>query len=183
MDEHRDHDAQPSGICDASDLCSWLLKGTGAEPWLVSRVTHVPGKIYETTTLDGGRLTRTGADEFLIELTHDAADSWPRTFDIKEGELPGFHVFERQDAVFCLVGETAGPVMAQTCGINWNEVPAETLTMTRVAGVSCGVRPTNFSQIDGFVIRVDPTYAVYLWDQLRTICEELGAGVLDRSVL
>ena len=88
----------------------------------------------------------------------------------------GLFALERQDAIFCLTGERAIQVMAQTCGINWQEVPDNRLVMTRVAGVSCAVRRQEFGGLPGFLLQLDPTYGSYLWQQLLEICQELGGA-------
>jgi glycine cleavage system aminomethyltransferase T len=175
---------EQASLWDTSDLPTWLLKGHGAESWLASRVTNVPANIYDTTLVDGGaRLIRTGADEFLIESTSGVQHSLHQEL-LTDGDLPNdFLAFERGDAIFCLTGASARMVLAQTCGISWDDVKSDTLVMTRVAGVSCAIRPTSIGNLAGYVIRVDPTYAVYLWEQLLIICEELGGGVVERSVV
>ena len=175
---------EQANLCDTSDLPTWFLKGHGAESWLASRVTNIPSSIYDTTLVDGGaRLIRTGSDEFLIEFTSGVQHSLHQEF-LTDEDLPNdFLAFEREDAIFCLTGASARMVLAQTCGISWDDLKSDTLVMTRVAGVSCAIRPTSIGNLAGYVIRVDPTYAVYLREQLLIICEALGGGVVERSVV
>jgi len=181
-------------LCDASGLPMWLLKGRGADAWLVERNVDVPAEIYASTHLAGGEtgggasangawVTRTGADEFLIEskngerhqLLEDLASNTP-----EQGDL---FAMERQDAVFVVTGELADNVMSQTCGIDWERTAPDLVVMTRVAGVSCSVRRRSLNDTTGFVLRLDPTYGIYLWDQLLRICEEEGGGVVGTGEL
>lgn len=171
-------------LCDLSCQPTRFLKGEGAESWLSTHGVEVPPEIYATVeTPDGLRVMRSSSDEFLIESAPgQPGPPWPEAaFD---GTISsGFHVFDRQDAIFYLCGEKARDVLAQMCGIDWSTAPATFLIMTRVAGVSCSVLPTFTSGITCFQIRLDPTYAIYLWDELLTICRDLDGNAIGAEVL
>ena len=170
-------------ICDISGLPSWTAKGAGAEAWLRQNQVTVPSEIYANYAdkTSGIRVIRTGNDEFLVELApHCKPPAWVIPPDKQSDE---FVMFERQDAVFLLTGRRACEVLAQTCGINWNEISTDTLVMTRVAGVSGGIIPSFQQEIPWFQIRCDGTYAIYLWGQLVTICNELDGQVAGTQLV
>jgi len=164
-----------AGLRDVTGWPAWYLKGATAETWLQDRGLEVPSTVYSATrTADGARITRTGIDEFLIESTGGDLHQVHQALSSQHNEPGKLFILARQDALLLLTGDRAGEVMAQTCGINWSEIPAEHLVMTRVAGVSCSVRPVVQDDSPCFAIRFDPTYRVYLWQELSTICRELG---------
>lgn len=170
---------RPVGICDVSGVPTWFVKGRGASAWLSERVRCIPKQIHETLPVDetdGTQLIRTGVDEFLIEFSAGTGTSLYRQLCSQTNRLGNFYACERHDAIFFLTSNAADTVLAQTCGINWELVEVDVLVMTSVAGVSCAIRPTSIGGRFGYLLRVDPTYAVYLWEQLLTICEELGGG-------
>jgi len=128
-------------------------------------------------------VVRSGSDEFLIESAPgQTSPLWPEV--VLDGTISsGFHVFDRQDAIFYLCGKKAHDALAQTCGIDWSKAAPDLLVMTRIAGVSCSVLPTLTSGAICFQIRLDPTYAIYLWDELLTICRDLEGNAIGAEVL
>lgn len=171
-------------ICDLSCQPTRFLKGEGAAAWLTAHDVTVPPEIYATSeTPDGLRVVRSGADEFLIESKPGQASPLWREWGLDGTMSSEFHLFERQDAVFYLSGEKAQEVLAQTCGIDWSKAPADVLVMTRLAGVSCSVLPMRTGDVDVFQIRLDPTYAIYLWDELVTICRDLDGTPIGAEAL
>jgi len=171
-------------LCDLSCQPTRFLKGEGAASWLSTHGVAVPPDIYATVeTPDGLRVVRSGFDEFLIESAPgQPSPLWPEL--VLDGTISsGFHVFDRQDAIFYLCGEKARDVLAQTCGIDWSTAAANVLVMTRLAGVSCSILPTLTGGVTCFQIRLDPTYAIYLWDELLTICRDLEGNAIGAEVL
>ena len=165
-------------ICDISGIPSWTVKGAGAERWLGKHDVHVPSQINSTFT-EGCRVIRTGNDEFLVEQIPNS-QSLTRVADwvIPAGkQTDDVMIYQRQDAVLMLIGVQARDVLSQTCGINWANVDDETLVMTRVAGVNCGIMHLPRHDCPRFQLRFDGTYAIYLWKQLVAICSELGGQV------
>ena len=182
----QDEQAQLShlALCDLSCQPTRFLKGEGAASWLSTHDVAVPPETYATAeTPDGLRVVCSGSDEFLIESAPGQTSAlWPEL--VLDGTISsGFHVFDRQDAIFYLCGKKARDVLAQTCGIDWSTAAPDLLVMTRVAGVSCSVLPTLTSGVKCFQIRLDPTYAIYLWDELLTICRDLEGNAIGAEVL
>ncbi len=77
-----------------------------------------------------------------------------------------------------LAGSRSTEVFAQTCGINFGEMPQRHVIFTRVAGVSCTVFPDSIRDIEAYRIWVDFSYAEYLWETLVEISESLGGSVI-----
>ena len=164
-------------LIDVSDRPCWLLKGLHAEEWLSKRRVAIPATtLASILTSDQARVTRTGSDEFLVDSPSGRYSQLQHTLTTEQFDATDLLVHRQQDAAFLLRGQRARDVMAQTCGINFAEVPADQLIMTRVAGVSCGVRMYEQDETICYEIRLDPTYGIYLWEELQTICQELGGG-------
>lgn len=166
------------GLCDLSPLAKLGLKGPNASTWLQEQGAPLPVSIYEALHLDdGGWIVRLGNDEFYLEsglrgevLSHLDAN-------LGRGR-PGIARVERQEATFLLTGSRALEVLAQTCGINFREVPAKRLVMTRIAEVNCSVLPEGGDDLPRYRLWVDPTYAIALWDSLEQISRELGGQLV-----
>lgn len=161
-------------ICDISGLPTWTVKGAGAEKWLRQHQANIPVAIFATTydLANGQRVVRTGNDEFLVELApNQSTPAWVLPLENQSDE---FLLFERQDAIFLVTGSKSYSLLVQTCGINWDTIPLDTLVMTRVAGVTCGITRLSQYEVPRFQVRCDSSYATYLWGQLITICNELG---------
>ena len=167
------------GLCDASFLVKWGVKGPEAEPWLQEQSVLVPSGIYESCRLAGNaRIVRSGSDEFFVEHPPEV-----RVFaDGDQAKRSGVYVYQRHDATFLLTGSRALDVLAQTCGIEWTTVRDDTLVMTRLAGVSAAIQPQRIDDVRLYRIWIDPSYAVYLWEVLERICQELGGSVIGTAV-
>lgn len=172
-------------ICDLSCQPTRFLKGEGAAAWLTAHGVTVPPEVYATSeTPDGGlRVVRSGGDEFLIESKPGQSSPLWSEWSLDGTMSSDCHLFDRQDAVLYLSGEKSRDVLAQTCGIDWSKASADVLVMTRLAGVSCSVLPTRTGDVDVFQIRLDPTYAIYLWDELVTICRDLDGNPIGAEAL
>ena len=169
------------GLCDVSALPKLGVKGPAADAWLNEHDVDVPPATFETRSLtDDGVVARLGEDEFLIE-----SGSEPMSVPALRAELgpaaEGTYRVERQDATFLLAGEKAVGVMAQTCGIDFNQATPDRLIMTRVAGVSCSVLPQSMSSICTYRLWVDATFAAYLWEQLALITADLAGKIVGAA--
>jgi glycine cleavage system aminomethyltransferase T len=172
------------GLCDVSGLAKIGVKGPGAEDWLAKQGIDLPTAVYATKRLaDGGIIARLAADEFILEggLRSDTVAAVEERFG-SYGQDNVFRV-ERQEATFLLVGSSAQDVLAQTCGINFREAPPGQLVLTRVADVSCGLLPEVIGASPAYRVWIDCSYAIYLWETLVQICEELGGQVIGAGVL
>ena len=171
------------GLCDLSGLSKVGFKGAGAEDWLRSNGIDVPKVIYDSTRVsDGGVAVCVGTDEFLLEsgiVNRSISEIGARLDD----GVTNVVLVERQDVTFLLTGARTLEVLAQSCGINFREAPSHRLVLTRVAGVSCGVFPETVDKIPVHRLWVDPSYAVYLWETLAGICEDLGGQAVGAGCL
>jgi glycine cleavage system aminomethyltransferase T len=171
------------GLCDLSGLAKLGIKGNDAERWLAEQGIQTPGTIYRSERLpDGGIVIRVAGDEFMLEsgLTNQTVPQLagrPATTTGRVDAVP------RQDATFLLVGSKAIDVLAQTSGINFRKEEDQRLILTRLAGTSCGVFPEQIDQVQAYRLWVDPSYAVYLWETLAQICDDLGGVVVGAGCL
>ena len=174
---------QSLGLCDMSGLQKFGLKGRDAESLLRNVNIDVPANIFESRRLvDDGLIIRFGADEFFLEngIRNKSVSVISRQLDLQNRQA--FHV-DHQEATFLLTGSRVLTVLSQTCGIDFQQATPRQAIFTRVAGVSCCVFP---DEADGFLcyrIWVDPSYAVYLWDTLVAVCENLGGSVIGAGCI
>ncbi|MAE64300.1 MAG: sarcosine oxidase subunit gamma [Phycisphaeraceae bacterium] len=174
-DPHRERARlEEGGLCDLSVLAKLGVKGPGAAEWLTRQNVPSPRAIYEVADMDGGVVAKVAGDEFLIE-----SGIVNRTLQLLQRRLAesvaGVHALERQAATFLLSGGSAREVMAQTCGVDFDDVEPGRLVMSRVAGVSCTIIPHGASG-GAWRIWCDYSYGAYLWQTLLEILSELGGG-------
>ena len=165
-------------LCDLSGLPLLEAKGPGARAWLAARNFPVPDAIYEgTSTSEEGWITRTGSEEFLLRGAPGS----------KLSELAGSEpagevlITSRQDAIFLVAGSRIGELMAQTCGLDYTSLPRERTHLSRVAGVSCGLVKDQLRRMPVCWLWLDPSYALYLWEQLAQITGDLEGTVVGVS--
>lgn len=171
------------GLCDLSPLAKLGLKGPNASAWLQQQGVPKTESIYEELPLDdGGWIVRLGSDEFFLEGGLPGELLAQLDANLGRGR-PGIARIERQEATLLLTGPRALEILAQTCGINFREVPAQRLVMTRVAGVNCSVLPEGDVQLPRYRLWVDPTYAIALWDSIEQISGELGGQLVGASAI
>ena len=171
------------GLCDLSGLTKLGVKGNDAADWLSIRNVDVPQTIYESRRLaDGGIIVRLAADEFLLEsgIKNKTVPELLALLNTNGGLLCRI---ERQEATFLLVGARAIDVLAQTCGINFRDQAPGQLVLSRLAGVSCGILPESVGEWTAFRLWIDVSYAVYLWETLLQICEDLGGSLIGAGCL
>ena len=172
------------GICDASCLQCWGLKGPEADTWLVAQSWQAADDIYSSwTSKEGLQIFRLGKDEFLIAAAPNTSEESLTSIGASSLVQDNTILFRRQDAVFVLTGLRATQLLAQTCGIHWNEMGLDQLVLTRVAGVSCTILPTERDGNPMFRIWLEPSYAIYLWQQIFTICRDLGGEMIGLGVV
>jgi sarcosine oxidase subunit gamma len=171
------------GLCDLSGLSKLGIKGHDSASWLESKNIDVPAAIYESRRLaDDGLIVRIATDEFFLE-----SGISNQTVPTLSSELESIsqYVFrvEFQEATFLLVGTRAIDVLAQTCGINFDEAVPRRLIYSRVAGVSCGIFPDSIGEVPAYRFWIDPSYAAYLWETLEQICHDLGGNAIGAGCL
>lgn len=169
---------QSLALCDVSALPKLGVRGPDAERFLTEQGIDAPTAIFDSRRLaDGGLVVRLGANEFFIEngISDGTVADISQRLDSANEKL--FRV-ERQEATIMLIGAKAIGVLAQTCGIDFRDVPMGRVILTRVAGVSCGVFPDQVGTTRGFRLWVDYTYAVYVWETFVEICEDLDGYII-----
>ncbi len=166
------------GLCDLSGVRKLGLKGPDAERWLTGQGIDVPATVFDSRPLEsGGMIVRFGTNEFFLEdgIGNSTVSSLAERFDSNSGQV--FRV-EHQEATFLLTGSRSLAVLAQTCGINFDEAASRHMIFTRIAGVSCGIFPESLRDVSTYRMWVDPSYATYLWESLVEICESLDGGMI-----
>jgi glycine cleavage system aminomethyltransferase T len=173
--------ARNLALCDLSGLSKLGVRGPAAEAWLRDQGLEVPATLYETRGLpDGGLLVRVGGDQFLLESGLSGATGAMLAGRLGANVSGAFRV-ERQEATFLLVGRRVREVLAQTCGLDFQEMPPRRLIFTRIAGVSGGILPEDVDGVPAYRLWIDPSYAVDLWESLVTITEEMGGRVIGAA--
>jgi sarcosine oxidase subunit gamma len=168
------------GLCDVSALRKLGIKGPGAPTWLRDRGIELPAEVYDSLPLGrGGLVVRLGPSDFFLE-DGLAGDTIPRLSGEWTGQ-PGVSRVEREDATFLITGMRALEVLAQMCSIDFRTAPRGRLVLTRAAGISCGILPEALGDVLCFRLWVDGGYAVYFWETLVEIAEELGGKVIGAA--
>ena len=110
---------------------------------------------------------RLGSAEFFIEESGEA----PGITAIEQlcAGTPGAYPVLREDFAVVLGGATALEVLAQVCNVNFAVLPARTVVMTLMIGVSVLVLPQVTD--DGMVYRIwcDPSFGSYLQSELEQL--------------
>ena len=165
-------------LCDLSGLPLLEVKGPGATAWLVARNLPIPAAIYEgASDSEGGWITRTGSEEFLLRSAAGGSQ-----VELSGNDLAGdLLITDRQDAIFLVAGNRIGELMAQTCGLNYRSLPARQAHFSRVAGVSCGMVKDHLNGTPVCWLWLDPSYALYLWEQLVQITTDLDGKIVGVS--
>ncbi len=180
---------QTLALCDVSALPTLGVKGPAAADWLSAHGVAIPDETYDTQKLaDGGLVARVASDEFLLQSGAECK-TVPSLSDKLGSGQEGAILVERQEATLLLVGARAHEVFLQTCGVDLREVRPGRLTMTRVAGASCGI--LRFDREDmrryplwpHYQLWIDPTYAVYVWETLLEIVEQLEGHVVGAAAV
>ena len=149
------------------------LKGPALMAWLQQKDIGVPAALHEVHSLSSDAvMARVDSDEVIVESMPDEPLR-QQILTALETPLPGLYRVPQQTVTFFLPREEAGClVLAQACGVDMTSVTPETIVLTRVAGVSCGLIAHSRPKAR-FRLWVDYTYAPYLWGQLSQITSEL----------
>lgn len=177
-----EHQAKATlALCDCSALSKLGVKGPDAATWLGKRGIGVPDGAFESGGLaDGGVVVNLTGGEFFAE-SGPASETVPMlAAHLGQGQS-GVARVQRQDATFLLSGSRARQVLAQTCGIDFDQAPPRRLILTRLAGVTCAVLPQPEQDIEVYRLWVDHSHAVYLWQALVQISGELGGRVIGAA--
>jgi sarcosine oxidase, subunit gamma len=173
------------GLADLSHLKRSGLKGPGAEDWLKDFGIEPPAAINQWAPLgECSLIARLASSEFLIEdnVGQDYAD---RVRAKLHRGIPGVTPVLRQDAEIALVGPLLNELLLQTCSVNFAalDLTARPIVMTSMIGVSVLVIPGVWQSKPFYQLWCDATYAVYLWQHLCEIAEELGGGAVGLDAL
>lgn len=165
-------------LCDVSAFPKLGIKGPQAYSWLKSQGIQPPTEIYGVVDLaDGGILAKIAANEFFLES--GIASSTVEQVSTQLGSAPdGCYRVEQENGAFLLSGSHYKQVMAQACAVDLAEAPTQRMVYCRVAATSCGLLPDSIHDIELVRIWVDPSLAVYLWQTLAQITDELGGKII-----
>ncbi len=182
--EERDK-LQSVALADLSHLKRCGLKGPGAEAWLKSAGIEPPAGINQWAPLGNCSLiARLATSEFLIEdnVGQDYADRI--RLQLGRG-VPGVTPVLRQDAEIAVTGPRINELLLQTCSFNFAalDLPARPIVMTSMIGISVLVIPGTWRDAPFYQIWCDGTYAIYLWEHLIEIAEEIGGGAVGLAAL
>jgi glycine cleavage system aminomethyltransferase T len=170
--------ARELALCDLSGLANLGVRGLQAEAWLRGQGLDVPPELYDTRGLpDGGLLARVGSDQFLLEGGIGGETIRVVAASLGAGAADAYPVV-RQEATFLLVGRRVLDILAQTCALDFGELPPRRLVYTRIAGVSSAIMSSDIGGISAYRLWVDPSYAADLWQSLATIVQELSGYVV-----
>ena len=170
-------------LCDMSVLPKLGIKGPGSAAWLRAEGVDVPNETYATACLpDGGLIACVAVDEFIMEsgISTKSVMSLARRIAQDDGAA---HAVQRQDATFLVSGSRACEALSQTCAINFDEASVDRLILTRVAGVTCGLLPQRVpgEDVPLFRLWLDATFAIFLWQNLAQIIEEIGGRIIGSA--
>lgn len=176
---------QTIALTDLSHLKRCGLKGPGAEAWLKSMDIEPPAGINQWASLGKcGLIGRLATSEFLIE--DDVGQDYADRLRAQLGRgVPGVTPVLRQDAEIALAGPLVNELLLQTCSFNFAavNVASRPIVMTTMIGVSVLVIPSSRKGVPFYQIWCDGTYAVYLWEHLCEIAEELGGGAVGLAAI
>ena len=176
---------QSIALTDLSHRKRCGLKGPGAEAWLKSVDIEPAAGINQWAPLEKfGLVVRLATSEFLVEdnIGQDHADRLRAQLG---GGLPGVTPVLRQDAAMALAGRRVNELLLQTRSFNFAALNLSTrpIVMTSIIGVSALVIPGTRDGGSFYRLWCDATYALYLWQHLIQIAEELGGGAVGLAAL
>lgn len=167
----------PLALADMSCMPKLTLKGPMAGTWLSERRTAggPGGRVVPFMPVGRfGCIARTGTHEFFLEA--DDRQAWFSLLSRDLRQSPaGVYRQERQDAEILLAGEKSRAVMARTCAHSFHGDPPG-IILTRVAGISCAVLFVPSGSAPLYRVWCEPSYGVYLWEELLAIVRELGGA-------
>ncbi len=176
---------QTIALADLSHLKRCGLKGLDAEAWLKSVDIEPPTAINQWAPLGKcGLIARLAASEFFIE--DNAGQDYADRIHTQLGRgVPGVTPVLRQDAAIALSGPLVNELLLQTCSFNFAAINLATrpIVMTSIIGVSVLLIPGARNNVPFYQLWCDATYAVYLWEHLREIAEELGGGAVGLATI
>jgi len=170
------------GVCDASCLPRFGVKGSGALQWLTAHKVMTPEQANGWRRDDSGAMVlRLGNSEFLIE---DRPDTQVCN-SLKEDQQKRFGVYkvQRYDASLILSGSKVGALLSELCTLDLRETALADngLVMTQMAGISVTVLRQTLNGEPVYRLWCDGTYGSYMWETLVELAQELGGGAVGLS--
>lgn len=170
--------AQTLALADASALPRVVIKGPSAAEFLRSQNVAIPAEILQFTSLPGsGFIGRTGGSEFFLEDGPES-DTVARTETALGSSGQGVYRVLRQDASILLCGTRGAELLRQLSAYDFAAAPADRLTFTRVANLSCMALARRLNDIPVWQFWADGTYGLYLWETLLEVAHELGGDAI-----
>lgn len=171
------------GVCDASCLSRFAIKGPNAAQWLETNEIVIPATANSWHQQKSGALVlRLGNSEFLIEdqpqgklcVALNAAD---------RKALKGLYKIERSDVALILSGSQATSLLSELCTLDLREnaLAENALVMTQVAGISATIIRQRLNDEAVYRLWCDGTYGAFMWDTMLEIAVEYGGGAVGLS--
>lgn len=162
----------------APDALRLGVKGPAAAAWLQRHGVAIP-ELPNAWCLpcddatDSDIVVRLGAAEFLLEQSRE--DTAMETL-IRELGTPmaGVYPVLREDRSLVLEGALARAVLAQTCSMNFDDLPhPNAAVMTMMIGVAVIVVPQGNAAQRRYRIWCDPSYGDYLHESLSAVVRDV----------
>jgi len=180
------------GVTDVSYLRRFSVKGPNAAAWLQQHGIAIPAssnswvafgidQASATPSTHASLVLRLGNSEFLVEdqFNGQACPALQQAA-IAQPVAAGVYRVVRHDAAFILSGTQVLDLLSELCLLDLRDkaLPAETLLMTQVAGISATLIRQKIDGDEVYRIWCDGTYGAYMWETLTKIATELGGGAV-----
>ena len=173
-------DAGPLRLCDVTHRARFGCKGRGAADWLQTQgIALPPAPNRWRATAGGALIARLGPEDFLLCDDFDGDAGLPAQLDHgwHADAAAGGYPVPRQFAVAALIidGAAAPALFARLCAVDLRpqHFAPDAVAQTFVANCTATVLRRDRGGEPGYLVFVDTTLAVYLWDLLLATAANL----------
>jgi sarcosine oxidase gamma subunit len=158
-------------------------KGPAAEAWLRANGFDVPPAANSARTSQSHAwVARLATSEFLIEDLGGAGESVLSAWRALASTHPpaGVYPVLRQDFVVGISGPGTKSLLRQICNVDFEPLfesrctPDHPVVLTSMAGVGVLAWPSGGGDPCSITLWLDPSFAHYLRDTLRSISQDIG---------
>ena len=142
------------------------IKGPRCTDWLRGVGLPIPQNVFDIAAIEGGRLIRAGLYEYILE-----GSSAKQFQKILQQGAPNVYPIEHQEICLHVLGDERDRVLAQTCGLNPDELEPGKVYYTRAAGAPVAMIVDESSH----EYWVDPSLAHYLEETFHEIISQVLA--------
>jgi hypothetical protein len=162
-------------IVDASAVPRTLVKGKGSADVLARSGWSVPATFFEPVLCDQWSfVARTGTAEYWVEGGRGL-------FAHREKTGGTVVLYPRQEGSLLLRGPMVKSLLSEAASIPI-DLSSATLHLTMLMRVSCALLPRPGLAEAAVQVWVDPTYALYLGEELESLAKELGGGMVGHDI-